>query len=136
MDHAHQYEIALVAHDGKKPEMVRFIMQYHHLLKRKNIRLIATGNTGRYIKESGLEVQCVKSGPYGGDAQIAARVVEGKTHMVIFFRDPLDKHPHEPDIFMLMRLCDVHDVPLATNPATARLLFESILKLSRAKSRP
>ena len=66
------------------------------------------------------------SGPLGGDAQIAARVAEGKCHMVFFFRDPLEKHPHEPDIFMLMRLCDVYDVPLATNPATAELLIKGI----------
>ncbi|MEJ6735099.1 MAG: methylglyoxal synthase, partial [Flavobacteriales bacterium] len=56
----------------------------------------------------------------------AARAVEGKCDMVIFFRDPLEKHPHEPDIFMLMRICDVYDVPLATNPATATMLFESL----------
>ncbi|HFX18139.1 MAG TPA: methylglyoxal synthase, partial [Flavobacteriales bacterium] len=60
------------------------------------------------------------------DAQIGARVAEGKTQMVVFFRDPLDKHPHEPDISMLMRLCDVHNVPLATNPSTANLLFEAV----------
>jgi methylglyoxal synthase len=62
----------------------------------------------------------------GGDAQIAARVAEGLCHMVLFFRDPLDKHPHEPDILMLMRLCDVHNVPLATNPATAELLIKAV----------
>jgi len=66
------------------------------------------------------------SGPLGGDAQIAARVVEGKVDMILFFRDPLDKHPHEPDIFMLMRLCDVYNIPLATNPATASLLMKAI----------
>ena len=66
------------------------------------------------------------SGPLGGDAQIAARVAEGKCNMVLFFRNPLEKHPHEPDVLMLMRLCDVHDVPLATNPATANLMIGSI----------
>jgi methylglyoxal synthase len=120
-------EIALIAHDGKKPEMVRFIMQHLDILKQKNITLIATGTTGKYVEETGLKVVRVLSGPLGGDAQIGARVAEGKTQMVIFFRDPLDKHPHEPDISMLMRLCDVHNVPLATNPATAELLFKSIL---------
>ena len=120
-------EIALIAHDGKKPEMVRFIMQHLDILKQKNITLIATGTTGKYVEETGLKVVRVLSGPLGGDAQIGARVAEGKTGMVIFFRDPLDKHPHEPDISMLMRLCDVHNVPLATNPATAELLFKSIL---------
>ncbi|MGZ7265360.1 methylglyoxal synthase, partial [Streptococcus pyogenes] len=63
------------------------------------------------------------SGPRGGDAQIAAMVAEGKLDAVIFFRDPLDKHPHEPDVQMLMRLCDVHNVPLATNPAAAKLFL-------------
>jgi len=120
-------EIALIAHDGKKPEMVRFIMEHKAVLQQKNIRLIATGTTGKYVEETGLEVTRYLSGPLGGDAQIAARVAEGKTDMVIFFRDPLDKHPHEPDISMLMRLCDVHNVPLATNPATAELLFKSLL---------
>ncbi len=120
-------EIALIAHDGKKPEMVAFIMNHKKILQQKNIQLIATGTTGKYVEETGLKVKKFLSGPLGGDAQIAARVAEGKTQMVIFFRDPLDKHPHEPDISMLMRLCDVHNVPLATNPATAELLFKSII---------
>ncbi len=119
-------EIALIAHDGKKPEMVRFIMDHKDILKQNNVQLIATGTTGKYVEETGLKVLRLLSGPLGGDAQIAARVAEGKTDMVIFFRDPLDKHPHEPDISMLMRLCDVHNVPLATNPATAELLFKTI----------
>ncbi len=119
-------EIALIAHDGKKPEMVRFIMDHKDILQQKNINIIATGTTGKYIEETGLKVKRLLSGPLGGDAQIASRVAEGKTQMVIFFRDPLDKHPHEPDISMLMRLCDVHNVPLATNPASAELLFKSL----------
>ncbi|MEZ4907720.1 MAG: methylglyoxal synthase [Saprospiraceae bacterium] len=120
-------EIALIAHNGKKPEMVKFVMEHAEALKKKNIHLIATGTTGKYIEDSGLEVMKFLSGPLGGDAEIAARIAQGKTNMVIFFRDPLDKHPHEPDISMLMRVCDVHDVPLATNPATAALLFKGIL---------
>ncbi|MEZ4841572.1 MAG: methylglyoxal synthase, partial [Flavobacteriaceae bacterium] len=75
---------------------------------------------------AGFEVTPMLSGPLGGDAQIAARVAEGKCNMVLFFRDPLEKHPHEPDVLMLMRLCDVHNVPLATNPATADLLIKAI----------
>ena len=66
------------------------------------------------------------SGPAGGDAQIAAMVAEGKLDMVIFFRDPMGKHPHEPDVQMLMRLCDVHDIPLATNVASANLILEGL----------
>ncbi len=119
-------EIAIIAHDGKKSEMAQFLMDFKALIFSKNIKLIATGTTGKNAEKAGFEVKICLSGPYGGDAQIAARVAEGKTNMVFFFRDPLDKHPHEPDIAMLMRLCDVHDVPLATNPATAELLIKSI----------
>lgn len=119
-------EIAIIAHNGKKPEMVKFIMDQLELLKNKKIKLIATGTTGKYVEESGLKVTKFLSGPKGGDAQIAGRVAEGKTSMVIFFRDPMDKHPHEPDISMLMRICDVHNIPLATNPASAKLLFKAL----------
>ena len=120
-------EIALIAHNGKKPEMVRFIMDNVKLLENLDIHLVATGTTGKYVEETGLTVTKYLSGPLGGDAEIAARIAQGKTNMVIFFRDPLDKHPHEPDISMLMRLCDVHNVPLATNPATATLLFKGLM---------
>ena len=120
-------EIAIIAHNGKKPEMVKFIMDKVELFKNKNISLIATGTTGTYVKESGLKVTRFLSGPKGGDAQIAGRVAEGKTSMVIFFRDPMGKHAHEPDISMLMRICDVHNVPLATNPASAELLMKGLI---------
>jgi len=119
-------EIALISHDGKKPEMVRFIMEHKEELLQKNVKIVATGTTGKYIAETGLKVKRMLSGPLGGDAQIGGLVAEGKIAMVVFFRDPLDKHPHEPDISMLMRLCDVHNVPLATNPATANLLFKAV----------
>ena len=119
-------EIAIIAHDGKKPEMIQFLMDFKAVLVAKNVRLVATGTTGKNAERAGFEVTKFLSGPYGGDAQIAARVAEGKTNMVFFFRDPLGMHPHEPDIAMLMRLCDVHDVPLATNPATAERLIKSI----------
>ena len=119
-------EIAIIAHDGKKAEMVQFLMEHKSTLINKNITLVSTGTTGTKAEKAGFEVFKVLSGPLGGDAQIAARIAEGKTNMVLFFRDPLGIHPHEPDIFMLMRLCDVHDVPLATNPATAELLLKAI----------
>jgi len=119
-------EIAIIAHDGKKTEMVQFLMDFRAIIMAKKIQLVATGTTGKHVEKAGLEVDKFLSGPYGGDAQIAARVVEGKTNMVFFFRDPLGMHPHEPDIAMLMRLCDVHDVPLATNPATAELLIKGV----------
>ena len=119
-------EIAIIAHDGKKAEMVQFLNQHSDILQQKSITLISTGTTGEKVSKAGLEVHALLSGPLGGDAQIAARVAEGKCNMVLFFRDPLDRHPHEPDILMLMRLCDVHNVPLATNPATAELLIKAI----------
>ena len=119
-------EIAIIAHDGKKAEMVQFLNEQKDVLHHNSITIIATGTTGTKVERAGFEVTKLLSGPLGGDAQIAARVAEGKCSMVIFFRDPLEKHPHEPDISMLMRLCDVHDVPLATNPATASLLFQGL----------
>ncbi|OIQ36646.1 MAG: methylglyoxal synthase [Bacteroidetes bacterium MedPE-SWsnd-G1] len=119
-------EIAIISHDGKKAEMVQFLNEHKNLLDSKHIELISTGTTGAKAEKAGFKVTKVLSGPLGGDAQIAARVAEGKIQMVLFFRDPLEKHPHEPDIFMLMRLCDVYDVPLATNPATAELLIKAI----------
>ncbi len=121
-------EIALIAHDGKKAEMVNFIMKHKDVLDANNIQLIATGTTGKYIENVGLNVTPMLSGPLGGDAQIAARVVEGKTNMVFFFRDPMGKHPHEPDVNMLLRLCDVHNIPLATNPATAEMILDHLSK--------
>ena len=111
----------MIAHDGKKAEMVAFLMDNQELLG--NAKLVATGTTGKYVRQAGLEVESKLSGPLGGDAQIAAMVVEKQVKAVIFFRDPMDKHPHEPDVLMLLRLCDLHNVPLATNPATARLLL-------------
>ena len=117
-------KIALIAHDGKKAEMVAFINKNKDLLH--EAELVATGTTGNHIEQAGFTVRKLMSGPIGGDAQIGALVAEKQLHGVLFLRDPLDKHPHEPDILMLMRLCDVHDIPLATNPATARLLLEGM----------
>lgn len=116
--------IALIAHDGKKAEMVQFLLSHKETLDSAN--LISTGTTGSHIESAGLKVNKLLSGPLGGDAQIAALAAEKKVDVVVFFRDPLDKHPHEPDVQMLMRICDVHNIPLATNPATARLIFQSL----------
>lgn len=113
--------IALIAHDGRKDEMIDFVKKYHHLLKK--MKLIATGTTGTRIQETGLEVTRKLSGPQGGDAQIAAMAAEDQLAAIFFFRDPLGKHPHEPDVQMLLRICDVHNVPLATNMATAKYLL-------------
>ncbi len=113
--------IALIAHDGKKAELINFILQNQKYLK--NAHLFATGTTGSHIEEAGFQVTKFLSGPLGGDAQIAAKVATKEMDMVFFFRDPLDKHPHEPDVQMLMRQCDVHNVPLATNMASAKLMI-------------
>lgn len=115
--------IALIAHDGKKEALVEFVAANKPWFERFN--LVATGTTGGRIAALGVEVERLASGPLGGDAQIAARITEGQVHAVIFFRDPMGKHPHEPDINMLLRQCDVHNIPLATNGATARLLIGS-----------
>jgi len=120
-----QMKIAVIAHDGKKAEMVQFLSDHLNIFKQEEIELIATGTTGSHAEKAGLAVERVMSGPLGGDAQIAAQITEGKIQMVFFFRDPLDKHPHEPDILMLMRICDVHNIPLATNPATAVMLLRA-----------
>jgi methylglyoxal synthase len=119
-------KIALIAHDGKKADMVHFLSGFRDALHRSDIELVATGTTGSHIEKAGFQVEKLLSGPYGGDAQIAALAAEKKLAAVFFFRDPLDKHPHEPDVQMLMRICDVHNIPLATNPASAGLLFKAL----------
>ncbi len=113
--------IALISHDGKKPEMVSFVARNKDFFKKCNI--FATGTTGKHIQDEGVKATRLLSGPVGGDAQIAAMIAEGKIDIVIFFRDPMGKHPHEPDVQMLMRLCDVHNVPLATNPKAGKCLL-------------
>jgi len=119
--------IALIAHDGKKDDMVRFVQAHRGVLA--NFTLIATGTTGeRIARVSGLEVKRMLSGPYGGDAQIAAQVAEGHVCAVIFLVDPLYAHPHEPDIQGLLRICNVYNVPVATNEATASLVVAGIGK--------
>ncbi len=114
--------IALIAHDGKKADMVAFAT--YNREKLLGFNLIATATTGRLLIEKvGLDVECLLSGPHGGDAQIAARVAQGEVDAVFFFVDPLDKHPHDPDIQTLLRACNVHNVPIATNVATADLII-------------
>jgi len=120
----HKTTVALIAHDGKKAELVSFVKDNISTLRRYH--LIATGHSGRLVTGAGLKVRRLLSGPVGGDAQIAAEVATGRCQAVIFLRDPLGMHPHDPDISMLMRICDVHNVPLATNPATARLIVRGL----------
>lgn len=105
--------------------MVTFVKNNRKTLKK--FHLVATGTTGKYVEEAGLHVKRVQRGPMGGDAQIASMIVEKKVDGVIFLRDPLGIHPHEPDIFMLLRLADVHDIPLATNLASASILIRGLV---------
>ncbi|MEJ7139420.1 methylglyoxal synthase [Amphibiibacter pelophylacis] len=117
--------VALIAHNGRKDAMVRLAGEFSAFLS--TCTLMATGTTGgRLIAEVGLAVECLLSGPLGGDLQIGARLAEGEVDLVIFLRDPMTPQPHEPDINALVRACDVHDVPCATNLASARLLLHTL----------
>jgi methylglyoxal synthase len=117
--------IALIAHDRQKDDLQSFCVQ--HRDKLAQFELIATGTTGRRVAEAtGLPVHRYLSGPLGGDAQIAARIAQKEVSAVIFLVDPLYAHPHEPDIQGLLRVCNVHNVPLATNLATAELVLAGI----------
>jgi methylglyoxal synthase len=118
--------LALIAHDARKDDLVAFAGRRRADLAR--FRLLATGTTGGRIAEAtGLEVECVHSGPVGGDVQIGARLVEGGVLGVLFLRDPMTAHPHEPDIQALLKLCDIHGVPLATNLVTAELVLDALV---------
>lgn len=123
-------KFALIAHDNKKADMVAFVSNRLSFFNKKGIDIVTTGTTGEKVMHAGIKkVQKVASGPIGGDAEIAAMVVRGEIAAVIFMRDPLDKHPHDVDISMLMRLCDVHGVPLATNYKTASILIKWFKKM-------
>ncbi len=117
--------IALIAHDKKKDDMIRFATAYKFILEKHN--LYATGTTGTRIMEAtGLTIERFQSGPLGGDQQIGAKIAQNQMDIVIFFRDPLTAQPHEPDVTALMRLCDVYSVPLATNMGTAEILIHGL----------
>lgn len=110
--------IALIAHDRMKNDMLGFVKQHQDVLSGYNI--LATATTGKMIRENtSLQVTAYLSGPLGGDQQIGARIALGEVFFVVFLRDPLTAQPHEPDITALLRICDVHNVPVATNLATA-----------------
>lgn len=116
--------LALIAHDGKKADMVAFALAHKPVLER--YELVATRTTGEILRDKcGLKVELMLSGPLGGDAQIAARVALREIEAVFFFVDPLGKHPHDPDIQGLLRICNVHDIPLATNAATASYIIST-----------
>jgi len=117
--------IALIAHDKKKELMVDFCIAYKGILQKHN--LCATGTTGSMIIEAtGLEVSKFLSGPQGGDQQIGARIAYNEIDLVLFFRDPLTPRPQEPEVTALFRLCDMHNIPLATNIATAEVLIRGL----------
>ncbi|UFJ42751.1 methylglyoxal synthase [Brevibacillus humidisoli] len=117
--------IALIAHDRKKEEMVQLATAYEAILQQH--KLYATGTTGTRIMEStSLEITRFLSGPLGGDQQIGAMVARNEMDLIIFLRDPLTSQPHEPDIIALLRLCDVHRIPFATNMGTAEILLKAL----------
>lgn len=118
--------IALIAHNEKKDDMIELASEHADLLRQ--CVLVATGTTGKRLSEEvGLNVERKLSGPFGGDMQIGAELVEGKIDCVIFLRDPMTPQPHEPDINALVRACDVHNVPCATNMASARMLLAQLV---------
>lgn len=117
--------IALIAHDAKKELMVQFCIAYCGILSRYN--LVATGSTGKMVSEAtGLEIARFLSGSQGGSQQIASRIGCDEIDLLLFFRDPLNPKPNEPDEHSLLRLCDVHNIPVATNIATAEMLIHGL----------
>jgi len=119
------FTLALIAHDAKKDDMVRFAGDHIDILR--SLRLVATATTGSILEaELGLDIERVMSGPLGGDLQIGAKIAQEDVDAVVFFRDPLTAHPHEPDIQAVLKVCDVHNVPLATNRASADILLRAI----------
>jgi methylglyoxal synthase len=125
--------IALIAHDKKKDDMITLAAEYLDFLR--GCRLTATGTTGgRLANELGLTVERMHSGPFGGDLQIGAHLVNGEIDAVIFLRDPMTPQPHEPDINALVRACDVHNVACATNLASAHLVLSQLMLAARKKS--
>jgi methylglyoxal synthase len=120
-------KLALIAHDGKKADMVSFVMKRLPFFTSDNVEVVATGTTGKHLKHAGLtKVETMLSGPMGGDAQIASMIVNKEVDIVIFFIDPLEVHPHQVDVSMLLRICNVHDIAIATNYSTASRLISPL----------
>ncbi len=119
--------VALIAHDDEKPTMIDLVSEYEGVLS--NFELVTTGTTGQRIQtETGLTVERKESGPVGGDTQIGAEVVDGEIDGVIFLQDPMTAQPHEPDIGALVRICDVHDVPLATCRSAGEYVIQGLAR--------
>ena len=122
-------KIALIAHDKKKADMIKLAAEYKDVLAAHD--LYATGTTGTMIMgETGLKLTRMKSGPLGGDQQIGSMVADDNLDMILFLRDPLTAQPHEPDVSALLRLCDVMDIPLATNVASCRIFLDYLKDMS------
>ncbi len=118
--------IALIAHDSMKDNIIRWAKENKGILERHN--LVGTGTTARLLSEkTGLEVKGYKSGPMGGDQQIGARIAEGAIDFMIFFWDPLEAQPHDPDVKALLRIAVLYDIPVANNRASADFILSSPL---------
>ncbi len=119
--------LALIAHDQKKPDMIEFATENEETLQAFD--LLGTGTTGKQLMEAtDLEIERKESGPLGGDLMIGGELSAGEVDGIIFLRDPLRAQPHEPDISALLRICDVHDVPLATNLASAEYVLAGLAR--------
>ncbi|MCL8206993.1 MAG: methylglyoxal synthase [Actinomycetia bacterium] len=117
--------VGLIAHDTKKAALVAFVARHRDRFARHE--LWATGHTGQKVAaETGLAVHALMPGPMGGDQQMGSRIAQGEIDVLFFFRDPLFAHPHEPDVSALLRVCDVRDIPVATNPATAEWVVRAL----------
>lgn len=128
-------KVALIAHDRKKPEMIALCRDYQEMLAQEE--LVATKSTGGLIEElTGLHVTKVNSGEKGGDLQIGSMIASDEIKAVVFLRDPLTAHPHEPDINAVFKICDVNNIPLATNIATARLVLGQLKELQGIEELP
>lgn len=118
-------KIALIAHDKKKNDMINLATKYKEVLAKHE--LYATGTTGTLVMgETGLKITRMKSGPLGGDQQIGSMIANAELDLVIFLRDPLTAQPHEPDVSALLRLCDVINIPLATNMKSAEIMLRAL----------
>lgn len=123
-------KIALIAHDKKKADMIKLAADYKDVLAKHD--LYATGTTGTMIMgETGLKLTRMKSGPLGGDQQIGSMVADNNLDMILFLRDPLTAQPHEPDVSALLRLCDVMNIPLATNAASCKIFLNYLADMDK-----